>query len=430
MNLLERDSQVIWHPYTQAALADPPLPIVAGKGALLITEDGKEIIDGISSWWTNIHGHSHPEIARRVYEQMLQLEHVIFSGFTHPPAVELAEKLLQVLPSNQSKIFYSDNGSTAVEIGIKMALQYFYNQGRPRHFLVAFEEGFHGETFGAMSASGDHSFNTAFHSHLFEVLRIPAPLPGKEKESMAALARYLEEEAVYAFLFEPLILGVGGMRMYEPETLDAMIDLCLETGVVTIADEVMTGFGRSGKIFASGYLQNQPDILCMSKGLTGGSLPLGATSCTEAIFDAFVSEDRYKTFFHGHSFTGNPVGCAAALASLDILLSEESREQRHMIEGHHAAFMAKIQDHPGIRAVRMQGTILAMEFESDGETSYFNHFRDRLYRFFLERDILLRPLGNIIYLMPPYCITREQLGRVYGAVEEALMHFSPLQKSP
>jgi adenosylmethionine-8-amino-7-oxononanoate aminotransferase len=429
MNLLQRDSRVIWHPYTQAALADPPLPVVAGKGALLITEDGKEIIDGIASWWTNIHGHSHPEIADRVHKQMMRLEHVIFSGFTHPPAVELAERLLEVLPSNQNRIFYSDNGSTAVEIGIKMALQYFYNQDSPRQYLIAFEEGFHGETFGAMSASGDHSFNTAFHSHLFEILRIPAPLPGREKESAAALARCLEQKSVYAFLFEPLIMGVGGMRMYEPEALDVLIGLCRENGVLTIADEVMTGFGRSGRIFASEHLSNPPDILCMSKGLTGGSLPLGATSCTEAIFEAFVSEDRYKTFFHGHSFTGNPVGCAAALASLDILLSEESREQRRMIEERHAAFMARIQNHPGIRATRMRGTILALEFEQGGETSYFNDFRDRLYRFFLERDILLRPLGNIIYLMPPYCITPEQLDRIYASVEEALIHFAPVAKS-
>ncbi len=429
MNLLQRDSRVIWHPYTQAALADPPLPVVAGKGALLITEDGQEIIDGIASWWTNIHGHSHPEIADRVHEQMMRLEHVIFSGFTHPPAVELAERLLEVLPPNQNRIFYSDNGSTAVEIGIKMALQYFHNQGRPRRYLIAFEEGFHGETFGAMSASGDHSFNTAFHSHLFEVLRIPAPLPGKEKESEAALARCLEQKSVYAFLFEPLIMGVGGMRMYEPEALDALIGLCREKGVLTIADEVMTGFGRSGRIFASSFLANPPDILCMSKGLTGGSLPLGATSCTEAIFEAFISEDRYKTFFHGHSFTGNPVGCAAALASLDLLLSKESQEQRRMIEERHAAFMANIQDHPGIRATRMRGTILALEFEQGGETSYFNDFRDRLYRFFLERNILLRPLGNIIYLMPPYCITPEQLDRIYTSLEEALTHFAPMAKS-
>lgn len=424
MNLLERDNRYVWHPYTQSALADPPLPIVAAKDALLFTEDGRELIDAIASWWTNLHGHAHPLIAQRVFEQMTQLEHVIFSGFTHPPAVDLAERLLEVLPDNQSRVFFSDNGSTTVEVGIKMALQYFHNLGKSKRYLIAFEEGFHGETFGAMSASGDHSFNTAFHSHLFEVLRIPAPFPGKEQASLEALKKLLAEQEVYAFLFEPLIMGAGGMLMYEPNALDTLIEACRSEGVLCIADEVMTGFGRSGKIFASDYLQHKPDILCLSKGITGGSLPLGVTTCTETIYEAFVSEDRYKTFFHGHSYTGNPVGCAAGLASLDILLSKESQKARKWIEASHASFMAEKEGHPGIRAIRMRGTILAMEFNTGGATSYFNDFRDRLYNFFLERDVLLRPLGNVIYIMPPYCITEVQLNKVYQVLDEALLHFT------
>ncbi len=429
MNLLERDKRVVWHPYTQTALADPPLPIVAGKGALLKTEDGRILIDAISSWWTNIHGHSHPKIAERVVAQMHRLEHVIFSGFTHPPAIELAERLLELLPGNQAKVFFSDNGSTTVEVGIKMAIQYFHNLGQPRQYLVAFEEGFHGETFGAMSASGDHSFNNAFRSHLFEVLRIPAPLPGKEEDSADTLQQILSQHSVYGFLFEPLVMGAGGMLMYAPEALDRLISICRQHEVLCIADEVMTGFGRTGNIFAADYLKNPPDIMCLSKGLTGGSLPLGVTTCTKAIYDAFVSEDRYKTFFHGHSYTGNPVGCAAALASLDILTSEESAEGRRRIQEAHQNYLKKVSGNPVLRNLRMRGTILALEFDTGGATSYFNDFRDRLYRFFLDRDVLLRPLGNVIYVMPPYCISETELNRIYEVLDEALVYFAPASQS-
>ena len=423
MNLTERDSRHIWHPYTQMKTAAPPLPVVKAEGALLFDEEGRSYIDCVASWWVNLHGHSHPYIADKVHEQLLTLEHVIFAGFTHPPAVELAERLVQHLPDNQNRIFYSDNGSSAVEIGIKMAIQYFFNQEKPRTHLVAFDLGFHGETFGAMAASGDHSFFTAFQDFLFEVKRIPNPVPGQEKAALEALEAHLKTGEVYAFIFEPLVMGAGGMIMYEPEILSELMTLCKKYGALCIADEVMTGFGRTGKMFASDYLSVQPDIMCMSKGLTGGTLPLAVTSCSESVFQAFWSDDKSKTFFHGHSYTANPVGCAAALASLDLLESAASIKDRKRVEEQHRLFRQRIEQHPAVRSSRQRGTILAVEFESDEATGYFNNLRDKLYHFFLSRGVLLRPLGNLIYMIPPYCITNEQLAEAYEAMEAAFSAF-------
>lgn len=422
-SLVEKDARYIWHPYTQMKTAASPLPVVRGEGARLIAEDGKSYIDAVSSWWVNLHGHAHPYIAQRVAEQARTLEHVIFAGFTHPPAVELAERLLGILPDNQAKVFYSDNGSTAVEIAVKMAIQYYFNQGIERKKVIAFEHAFHGETFGAMSISGDLSFNTAFHDFLFRVERIPPPLPGRETESWQALQRVLSDGDACAFIFEPLIMGAGGMLMYTPEALDALIALCHEHDVLCIADEVMTGFGRTGKIFAADHLQHKPDLMCLSKGLTGGTLPLAVTTCTQAIFEAFLSDDKYKTFFHGHSYTGNPLGCAAALASMDLLLSDACQADIQRITDRHRLFKVHIESHRAVREVRQTGTVMAVEFESAEATSYFNNLRDTLYNFFLEQGVLLRPLGNLIYILPPYCITDEELERVYKAVEQALDKF-------
>ncbi|PSR10772.1 MAG: adenosylmethionine--8-amino-7-oxononanoate transaminase [Bacteroidetes bacterium] len=418
-SLTERDQQVIWHPYTQMKTAGAPLPIVRGAGSYLYHEDGTAYLDAVSSWWVNLHGHAHPYIAEQVSAQLLQLEHVIFAGFTHPPAVTLAERLLQHLPSRQARIFYSDNGSTAVEIGIKMARQYYYNQGeQQRCRLVAFEEAFHGETFGAMSASGDHDFNRAFQDQFFEVWRIPAPTtPDRARQALALLEGYLQTGEVYAFLFEPLVLGAGGMLMYEASVLDELIACCHRYGALCIADEVMTGFGRTGRTFACDYLREQPDIMCLSKGLTGGTLPLAVTTCSAAVFDAFWSEDKLKAFFHGHSYTANPVGCAAALASLDLLESRECQENIARISARHQAFRATVVDHPALVRVQQTGTILALEFATSSQTSYFNSLRDQLYYFFMERGILLRPLGNVIYVLPPYCTTDEQLADIYAAIQ-------------
>lgn len=415
-----RDEKYIWHPYTQHATAKTPLPIVKGKGALLFDENGNEYIDGVASWWTNTLGHSHPYIAEKVYAQMLDLEHLIFAGFTHKPAVDLAERLMKHLPDNQAKVFFSDNGSTAVEIGVKMAIQYFHNKDINRKKLITFENAFHGETFGAMSASGDLGLNNAYSEHLFEVIRIPEPYKGQEEKSAQALEKAIAENNAYAFLFEPLIQGASGMNMYAPAALDRLLGICKENGVLTIADEVMTGFYRTGRFFACDYLENKPDIMTLAKGLTAGALPLSITTCTQDIFDAFLSNDKHKTLFHGHSFTGNPTGCACALASLDILEREETLEDIQRICTRHSEFKAHIEKHPKAKDVRQQGTIVAVEFLTNTETSYFNDLRDKLYYFFLENGVLLRPLGNVIYVLPPYCMTDAQLKKIYGLIERAL----------
>lgn len=415
MNLAQRDQAVIWHPYTQMQTAALPLPILKGEGALLMDEAGNEYIDAIASWWVNLHGHSHPHIVQRITQQLQQLDHVIFAGFTHQPAIELAEGLLQLLPSNQKRIFYSDNGSTAVEVALKMAMQYWGNQGREKNKIIAFRDSYHGDTFGAMSVSSRSAFTQPFQEYLFEVLFIDVPVVGREEASLQQIREHAARPDVAAFIFEPLVLGTAGMVMYEPEILDKLIGVCQEHEIITIADEVMTGFGRTGKYFASHYLQQQPDIFCLSKGLTGGTMALGVTSCSDKIYNAFLSEDKSKTFFHGHSYTANPIACAAGLGSLEILLQPETTQNISRIAQQHQEFAAGLQNQPAVLNIRQTGTIIAIEFKT-GTTSYFNNIRDILYNFALENQVLLRPLGNIIYILPPFCITNQQLEKVYSVI--------------
>jgi len=418
MSLTDRDLAVIWHPYTQMKTALRPVPIVRGEGACLYDEDGKKYIDAVSSWWVNIHGHANPYIAQKVAEQLLKLEHVIFAGFTHPTAVELAERLLAILPSNQKKAFYSDNGSTAIEVAIKMCLQYWNNQGKPRTKMLAFKNAYHGDTFGAMAVSGRSAFTAAFDSLLFEVEFID--LPNAENiEILKSQISNLKSELA-CFIFEPLIQGTAGMIMYEAEYLDELLKHCIAEEVLTIADEVFTGFGRTGKLFACDYLSQQPDIMCFSKGLTGGTMALGLTTCTQKIYDAFLSDDKLKTLFHGHSYTANPVACSAALASLDITLQDATMQNIKRIEKMHNGFADKIKNHPKVRTIRQIGTIVAMEWEIGDNTSYFSLLRDRLYTYFLDAGIILRPLGNILYILPPYCITDAELNYIYAKIEQAL----------
>lgn len=419
-NWITRDRAHIWHPYTQMKTADAPIAIVAGKGAELYDETGKVYIDAVASWWTNIHGHAHPYMAEKLAEQAYKLEHVIFAGFTHPSAIELAERLLPLLPAGQTKAFFTDNGSTAVEVGIKMAIQYFYNQGIARKKVIAFDLAYHGDTFGTMSVGGDLSFYNAFQGFLYQVERIPTPIPGQEEACLVALEQHLQKGDVAAFVFEPLVMGAAGMLMYSPEVLDQLMALCKKHGALCIADEVMTGFGRTGKLFATLHCQETPDIIALSKGLTGGMLPMALTTCTEAIYQAFYADDKMKALYHGHSFTGNPLGCAVALASLDLLLSAETQENIGRVVKRQADFLSKINNHPQLQNARQTGTILAIEFKTDTQSGYFNNLRDRLYRFFLQRGLILRPLGNVVYVLPPYCITDPQLDQVYTALEAAL----------
>jgi len=418
MNLIERDLKVIWHPYTQMKTAMPPVPIVRGEGACLFDEDGKKYIDAVSSWWVNIHGHAHPYIAQKVSEQLRKLEHVIFAGFTHEGAVELAERLLDILPSNQQKVFYSDNGSTAVEVAIKMCLQYWHNKGENRTKILAFKNAYHGDTFGAMAVSGRSAFTASFDSLLFEVEFIDLPDESNITNLKSKIVNRKYDTA--CFIFEPLVQGAGGMLMYEARYLNELMAHCRNEGVLMIADEVFTGFGRTGKSFASNHVTEQPDIMCFSKGLTGGTMALGLTTCTQQIYDAFLSDDRLKTLFHGHSFTANPVAIAAALASLDLFLAPSTVENIQRIENAHRQFALKIKDHPKVKTIRQTGTIIAMEWQTGTDTSYFNALRDNLYQYFLDAGIILRPLGNIVYILPPYCITDTELTYVYSKIEQAL----------
>ncbi|KQC00658.1 adenosylmethionine--8-amino-7-oxononanoate transaminase [Pedobacter sp. Hv1] len=419
MSLVERDQKVIWHPYTQMKDAQTPIPIVSGAGVYLFDENGKKYIDAVSSWWVNIHGHAHPYIAAQVSLQLSELEHVIFAGFTHEPAVRLAERLLPLLPGKQEKIFYTDNGSTAVEVALKMCLQYWNNTGnKQKKKVLAFRDAYHGDTFGAMSVSGRSIFTNPFNDLLFDVEFIDLPNQNNISSLIARISGLKSELA--CFIFEPLILGAGGMQMYEATYLDQLLACCIENDILTIADEVMTGFGRTGTYFACEQLTHRPDIFCLSKGLTGGTMPLGVTSCNQKIFEAFLSDDKLKTLYHGHSFTANPVACAASLASLDILLAEETLMNIQRVKDQHSQFFEQIKNHPKVRSIRQTGTIIALEWETGNDTSYLSGLRDQLYNYFLTSGIILRPLGNIIYILPPYVISNEDLAYIYQTIQQAL----------
>ncbi len=410
-------SNRVWHPYTQMHTAGEPVKMVRGEGAYLFSESGERYIDAVSSWWTNIHGHSHPYIAESIAQQARELEQVIFAGFTHPAAERLAEMLLQRIPFHQ-KVFYSDNGSTAVEAGLKMALQYWANKGERRNRIIAFRDAYHGDTFGSMSVSARGVFTEPFQSLLFEVDFIDTPTENNKEVVRNQLSQLLTDKSntIAAFIFEPLVLGSAGMLMYPPEVLDDLIALCRQQGVLIIADEVMTGFGRTGKFLATDYCSYKPDIICLSKGITGGFLPFAATTCTDAIFNAFLSDDRAKMLFHGHSYTGNPLGCAASIASLELFEQEKTMEMVARIEALHHKVVQRLRGVNGIENVRVCGTILALEYRSSS-AGYLSRIRDRAYAYFLEHKVILRPLGNTVYVLPPYCISEADLESVYRVIE-------------
>ncbi len=420
MNLIEKDSQYLWHPYTQHKTAQTPIAITRGEGALLWDENNKEYIDAIASWWVNPFGHSNQFIADAIYKQLTTLEHVLFGGFTHEPAVRVAEKLMEILPDNQQKIFFSDNGSTSVEVAIKVALQFFFNKGEKRTTIIAFEDAFHGDTFAAMAASGISFYTQAFQGMFIDVVRIPVPVKGKEHQSFDTLKKVIQEFNCAGFIFEPLVQGAAGMVMYEPIALDELIQICKENNVLTIADEVMTGFGKTGKTFAMDYAQQKPDMMCLSKALTGGTIPMAITTFTQEIFDAFYDDDINKALFHGHTFTANPTGCAAALASFELLQTPEMQANLLRVNANHLAFQEHIKTHPKVTATRVLGTIFALEIKKEKEESYYGTMRTKLYNFFIENGIILRPVGNIVYILPPYIITDEQLQKVYEVVEQAI----------
>ena len=422
MSLVDRDRRLVWHPYTQMQTAPPPLPIVGGKGVYLYTEDGRRILDGISSWWVNIHGHSHPALNAALAEQASRLEHVMFAGCTHPPAVDLAERLVALLPRPESgrgapgltRVFYSDNGSTAVEVAVKLAVQYWINKGEPqRTRVVALHRAYHGDTVGAMSVSEDSIFTRAFTSLLFPVTRVD----GSDLEhTLASLG-----DTAAAVIIEPMLQGAGGMITWPVEFLAGVRRLCDRFGVLMIADEVLTGFGRTGRMFACEHAAVTPDIICLSKALTAGYLPLGATCTTDAVYEAFLSDDRSRAFFHGHSFTANPLACAVALASLDLFERERTLDRVTRLEAQLRDGLAPLAAHPLVGDVRVIGGVGAIELVGDG---YLDHIGPRLAAEFLARGLLMRPLGNVLYFMPPYVITEDetawaidQIGEVLGMYE-------------
>ena len=412
-------SSPVWHPFTQAALDPAPIAIARTEGACLETPDGRRIIDGISSWWVVTHGHRHPRIVSAIQEAVARLDQVIFAGFTHEPAEDLARGLVALAPAGQTRDVYSDSGSTAVEVALKMALGTFRNEGKPRRRIVVMEGSYHGDTIGAMSVGARGVFNEAYEPLLFEVDRIPFPAPGRERDTLDALEALTREGHAAALIVEPLVLGAGGMLMYAPEVLADMAKILQASDTLLIADEVMTGWGRTGTLFACEQAGVAPDILCTSKGLTGGTIPLAATLATERVYAAHYATDRTKTFYHSSSYTANPIACAAGLANLGIWRDEPVQARITALASAQAEHLADLARRPGFAHARQCGTIAAIDLEGDAQ-GYLAGIGPRLRDACLARDVLLRPLGNIVYVMPPYCISQAELDRVYEVLLESI----------
>lgn len=409
-------SSPVWHPFTQHGLEEPIALVDRAEGAALFTADGRRIIDAISSWWVTTHGHRHPRIMAAIAAQTEKLDQIIFAGWTHEPAERLARELLELMPRELTRIFYSDSGSTSVEVGLKMALGYWRNLDQPRARIIVMEGSYHGDTIGGMSVGARGVYNRAYAPLLFDVDILPFPGPGHEQESIDALEHLCRTVAPAALIIEPLILGAGGMRIYSPKVLGELRRLCSAHKVLFIADEVMTGWGRTGTLLACEQAGITPDILCLSKGLTGGSMPLAVTLATEAIYAAHYSSDRSKLFFHSSSYTANPIACAAALGNLAVWREEPVRERIGNLGAMQESRLARLRT---ARNTRRIGTITAFEVD-DNDSNYLSNRGPKLLAHFREHDLLVRPMGNTIYVMPPYCISEQDLDRVYDGVEEAL----------
>lgn len=418
--IIELDQAYNWHPFTQVKIEPTPLSILKAEGAELTTEDGRTYIDAISSWWVAALGHRHPAVVEAINKQLDRLDHVIFAGCTHQPAAELAEILQSILPGDLKRVFYTDNGSCAVEVALKMCVQFYANRGIKKTKFIALENAYHGDTFGAMSVGARSVFNAPYQDLLFDVHWIQSPNEENLEQVIADLKDLItKDEQIAGFIYEPLVQGAGGMLMYQSQHLDQVLKVFKDANIFCIADEIMTGFYRTGTMFASDQMQSKPDIICLSKALTAGFLPLGLTVATEEIYEAFISDKREKLLSHGHSFSGNPLACAAAVAAVKEYLKPEIQEAVRVLSERQASFVNRLREQPGVVSARSCGIISAFELKTDEVTGYTNSLRNRLYKFYLDSGVLLRPLGNTVYILPPYCITEQQLARVYDVVLES-----------
>ncbi len=418
MTLSKRDQKYLWHPLTQHKLHPEHLAITKAKACTLWDENGNTYIDGIASWYTCMYGHCNDYIIRKVTEQFQNLDQVVFSGFTHEPAVKMSEDLMDILPENQAKIFFSDNGSTSVDIAIKMALQYHFNKQQNRKTIICLEDAFHGDTFGAMAVSGLSVYNGPFESFLIDVKRIQVPSKENFKEVFETFSSYIQSGDIAGFIFEPLVQGAAAMKMYDPKHLDSLIEYAQKHDVVCIADEVMTGFGKTGKYFASDYLMNKPDIMCLSKSLTGGLVPMALTTCSIDIYNAFYDDDISKGLFHGHTYSANPTACTAVSAGIDLLTSNSIQADSKRITQKHLEFENHISKHTLVKSTRVLGVIFALDMNI--EMDRYGKIRYQIFDFFMNKGVFLRPLGNTIYILPPFVITNEELEIIYKAIEDCL----------
>lgn len=421
MTLQQRDKKHLWHPLKQHKTHPDSLGIIKAKGCILTDENGNEYIDAISSWYTCMFGHCNDFITSRVYKQMQTLDQIMFSDFTHEPAVKLSEELIKILPKNQNRIFFNDNGSTAVEAAIKMALQYYFNKEEKRTTFIAFENGFHGDTFGAMAVSGLSAYNGPFEDFLMNIERIAVPNGTNNEAVLNQLEKIVSKNNIAGFIYEPLVQGAAGMKIHKASDLNQILKFCKEHHILTIADEVMTGFGKTGNNFASNEVATKPDIICLSKALTGGLVPMAITSCTEEIYNVFLSNDISKGFFHCHTYAANPIACSAALATIELLQTKEIQENIKFITTSHKNFEQKIKQHSKVASTRSKGVILAIDLKTNANR--YGALRDQLLKHFMNNGVFLRPLGNTIYIQPPYIITKKQLHKVYTTIEKVLEEF-------
>ncbi|MCU0428779.1 MAG: adenosylmethionine--8-amino-7-oxononanoate transaminase [Cytophagaceae bacterium] len=413
--LLEKDALMLWHPYSPLVTDQAPLEVLEARGAYLHLADGRRLLDGISSWWVNLHGHAHPYLIEALHKQATQLDHTLFAGFTHAPAVRLAERLLSFWNGNMRRVFYSDNGSTSVEAAIKLAMQYFLLSGKKNIQLIAIDGAFHGDTFGAMAVSGKSIFNEAFEGHLLPVKHIPFPI---DERCLASLQTILEAHEACIFIYEPLLQGAAGMRAYEASLLNKMLKAVHAYQGICIADEVLTGFGRTGTMFASQQVHEQPDLVCLSKGITGGLMPFAATLVNARMEEPFLSNEFGRIFYHGHSYTANPLACALGIASLELFEKENTLNHIQLLNSCQKKGKEHLKSCNSISRIDVMGTMLSVEFQSEEEKGYLNSIRQRSYAYFLSRGFLLRPLGNVSYVLPPYCVSTEELNRVHEALYE------------